>query len=258
MGEMSLETTPVPGGTFLMGSSCGRPDERPVRAVSVAAFRLGLTPVTNAQYGPFVAEGRAAPPPFWEEAAFAAPDVPVVGVTWFEAVAYAEWLGETLGGRWRLPSEAEWERAMRGGLEGAPTPWGEAVPPGEVPEGPIAGPWGVGRGTANGFGLLDPGTVVHEWCLDRYGPYPEPGEPVLPLSDGEIDEGMRDGNAPVPRRSSRGGSWRHRQRWSPPSARSSLPPEMRYADYGFRVLKEVVDAGGPAARIGRLPPRGMR
>ena len=49
-----------------MGSSCGRPDEQPVRAVSVAAFRLGLTPVTNAQYAPFVAGG-VPPPPFWEE-----------------------------------------------------------------------------------------------------------------------------------------------------------------------------------------------
>jgi len=210
-----------------MGSSSGRPDEQPVRAVRVSAFRLGLTPVTNAQYAPFVAEGRAVPPPFWEEAPFAAPDRPVVGVTWFEAVAYGDWLGERLGGRWRLPSEAEWERAIRGGLEGALTPWGEVLPPGEVPEGSIAGPWAVGRGTANGFGLFDPGTVVHEWCLDRYGPYPEPGALVRPVSDDE-----------VLRRSSRGGSWRHRQRWSPPSARSSLPPDMRYADYGFRALKE--------------------
>jgi len=244
---MSLETTPVPGGTFLMGSSHGRPDELPVRVVRVSLFRLGLTPVTNAQYAPCVAEGRAAPPPYWEEAAFAAPDRPVVGVTWFEAVAYAEWLGERLGGRWRLPSEAEWERAMRGGLEGALTPWGEALPPGEVPEGPIAGPWAVGRGTPNGFGLLDPGTVVHEWCLDLYGPYPEPGASVQPVPDDEVS-----------RRSSRGGSWRHRQRWSPPSARSSLPPEMRYADYGFRVLREGVDAGAPAGPPGPLPRRGTR
>jgi formylglycine-generating enzyme required for sulfatase activity len=240
---MSLETTLIPGGAFLMGSSRGRPDEQPVRAVSVSAFRLGLTPVTNAQYAPFVADGRAVPPPFWKDAAFAAPDLPVVGVTWFEAVAYAKWLGERLGGCWRLPTEAEWERAMRGGLEGAPTPWGEALPPGEVPEGSIAGPWAVGRGTRNGFGLLDPGTVVHEWCLDRYGPYPGPGEPVYSTLDDE-----------VLRRSSRGGSWRHRQRWSPPSARSSLPPEMRYADYGFRVLREGADSGGPAGPPTTPPP----
>jgi formylglycine-generating enzyme required for sulfatase activity len=227
---MILETSVIPGGTFEMGSLQGRPDEQPVRTVAVAGFRLGKTPVTNAQYAPFVAAGRAPNPPFWGEAAFSAPDLPVVGVTWFEATAYAAWLGERFGGRWRLPREAEWEWAMRGGLDGAPTPWGASLPPGEVPEGPIAGPWAVGRGTPNAFGLFDPGTVVHEWCIDRYGPYLEPGSPEPAIAADDLL-----------RRASRGGSWRHRQRWSPPSARSSLPPEMRYADYGFRVLRE--DAG---------------
>ena len=76
----------------------------------------------------------------------------------------------------------------------------------------------MGRGarSPNGYGLLDMGTIVHEWCLDWYG---RPEECV--------------------RRASRGGSWRHHVRWSPPSARSSLPPGLRYADYGFRVLEEV-------------------
>ena len=89
-------------------------------------------------------------------------------MTWFEAAAYARWLGATLGGAWRLPTEAEWERAARGGLAGARTAWGDALPPGEVPDGPLAGPWPAGRGTPNGYGLLDMGTIVHEWCLDWY------------------------------------------------------------------------------------------
>jgi serine/threonine-protein kinase len=196
-----------------MGSETGRPDERPVRVVEVGPFLLGRTPVTNAEYGGFVAAG-SVPPPFWREAAFGESDQPVVGVTWFEAVAFAEWLSAEHGGRWRLPTEAEWERAARGGLEGATTPWGDHIPAGEVPDGPLDGPWRVGQGTPNGYGLLDMGTIVHEWCLDPY-----PGAP--------------------PRRASRGGSWRHRVRFSPPSARSSLLPELRYADYGFRVLREV-------------------
>jgi formylglycine-generating enzyme required for sulfatase activity len=72
------------------------------------------------------------------------------------------------------------------------------------------------------------GTIVHEWCLDWYrrdyyavSPECDPRGP---------DEGER--------RASRGGSWRHRVRWSPPAARSSLPPAFRYADYGFRMLRE--------------------
>ncbi len=180
-----------------------------------AGFRLGRTPVTNAEYAPFVEAGRAKVPPWWRDPDYDAPELPVVGVTWFEASDYTAWLSELTRGRWRLPAEAEWERAARGGLEGAATAWGDALPEGEVPEGPLAGPWPVGRGTPNGYGFFDMGTIVHEWCLDWY--------------DTESST----------RRASRGGSWRHHVRWSPPSARSSLPPSFRYADYGFRVLLEV-------------------
>jgi formylglycine-generating enzyme required for sulfatase activity len=211
-----------------MGSATGRDDERPPHTVTVSGFRLGRTPVTNAQYAPFVAAGRSPAPPWWRDPAFAAPDQPVVGVTWLEARDYARWLGEVAGGSWRLPTEAEWERAARGGLADAATSWGAALPPGEVPDGPLAGPWPVGRGTPNGFGLLDMGTIVHEWCLDWY----ERG--YYASSPAHAPRGPEEGK----RRSSRGGSWRHHVRWSPPSARSSLPPGFRYADYGFRVLLE--------------------
>jgi formylglycine-generating enzyme required for sulfatase activity len=218
----------VPGGTFRMGSAGGRPDERPVHAVSVGPFLLGCAPVTRAQYAPFVASGRVPAPPWWSDPEFAQPAQPVVGVTWREAAAFAAWLGETQGGRWRLPTEAEWERAARGGLEGETTAWGAAPPDGEVPAGPLTGPWPVGRGRPNGYGLLDMGTIVHEWCLDWYaaGYYA-----VSPVQD---PRGPEEGE----RRASRGGSWRHHVRWSRASARSSLPPDFRYADYGFRVLRE--------------------
>jgi formylglycine-generating enzyme required for sulfatase activity len=224
----------IPGGSFLMGSEQGRPDERPVREVFVQPFRLGRTPVTNGEYALFLATGRVAEPPWWSEPAFARAGQPVVGVTWFDAQAYCRWLSDVSGGVWRLPSEAEWERAARGGLESAPTAWGEAIPAGEIPEGPLAAPWPVARGTPNGFGLHDMGTIVHEWCLDRYR-VPElgsPGEP-LPARASRVEAGGE-------RRASRGGSWRHHVRWSSPSARSSLPPASRYADYGFRVVREVL------------------
>jgi formylglycine-generating enzyme required for sulfatase activity len=181
---------------------------------SVAAFRAGRTPVTHAEYAAFVESGRAPAPPWWSDPAFAAADQPVVGVTWFEASDFAAWLSERTGERWRLPSEAEWEHAARGGLVGAATAWGDTLPEGEIPEGPLAGPWPAGRGTPNGYGLCDMGTIVHEWCLDWF-------------------------DAAETRRASRGGSWRHHVRWSKPEARSSLPPEYRYADYGFRLLREL-------------------
>ena len=212
-----------------MGSPQGRPDECPVHDVEVAPFHLSSTPVTRAQYDVFARAVRPELPPWWSDRAFSGPDQPVVGVTWHEAVAYADWLSDTVGGRWRLPSEAEWERAARGGLEQAATAWGDAVPDGELPAGALRGPWPAGRGTPNGYGLLDMGTIVHEWCLDWYDrDYYRDAPRVDP-------RGPADGA----RRSSRGGSWRHRVRWSPPSARSSLPPSFRYADYGFRVLREI-------------------
>lgn len=178
-------------------------------------FLLGRTPVTNEEFAAFVEAGRVAAPPWWTDPDFRAPRQPVVGVTWDDAIGFCEWLGEMAGGHWRLPTEAEWEFAACGGLVAPRTAWGDAVPPGETPEGPLAAPWEVGRGTPNNYGLFDMGTMVHEWCLDW-------------------DEAPREPR----RRASRGGSWRHRVRWSPPSARSSLPPDYRYSDYGFRVLRE--------------------
>jgi formylglycine-generating enzyme required for sulfatase activity len=89
------------------------------------------------------------------------------------------------------------------------------VPDGEIPEGDLAAPWETGKGSPNGYGLYDMGTIVHEWCENWHEP-----------------------ERAIRRKASRGGSWRHRIRWSSPSARSSLPPDYRYADYGFRVVKE--------------------
>jgi formylglycine-generating enzyme required for sulfatase activity len=219
---------PVPGGGFSVGSEAGRPDETPVHRVKLEPFAIGRTPVTNAEYAEFLAAKGVTEPPWWGEAGFSEPDQPVVGVTWFEAAAYARWLSRMTRRTWRLPTEAEWERAVRGGLEGRPTAWGDALPPAEVPEGPIDGPWPVGCGTPNGYGLLDAGTIVHEWCLDWYdGSYYSRSPEYRPRG---AERGQR--------RSSRGGSWRHRVRWSPPAARSSLPPGFRYSDYGFRVLCE--------------------
>jgi sulfatase modifying factor 1 len=210
------ETVAIPGGRLVLPEVDGSR-----RSVEIARFRIGRCPVTNREYTPLVAAGRVAAPPWWSDPDFCSPLQPVVGVTWDEAVAYGDWLTETAGGIWRLPTEHEWELAASGGLEAPKTAWGEAVPPDEIPDGPIAGPWETGRGAPNGYGLFDAGTIVHEWCLNRR-------EPEGPASPETLFE----------RRASRGGSWRHRIRWSSPSAKSSLRPNSRYSDFGFRVLRE--------------------
>jgi formylglycine-generating enzyme required for sulfatase activity len=218
-GEKTLvlpETVPIPAGRLVLPEESGAR-----RAIAIAPFRIGRCPVTNREYAPLVASGRAAAPPWWTDPDFRSPLQPVVGVTWNEAMDFCEWLAETAGGTWRLPTEYEWELAACGGLEAPKTAWGETIPPGEIPDGPIAGPWEAGRGTPNAYGLCDAGTIVHEWCLNRR----EPEVAGPPESAPE-------------RRASRGGSWRHRIRWSSPSAKSSLRPDSRYSDFGFRVLRE--------------------
>jgi formylglycine-generating enzyme required for sulfatase activity len=206
------DTVRIPGGRFAKTPSGP--------TVAIAPFRLGRTAVTNREYASFVELESAPEPPWWRDPGFSSPRQPVVGVSWQDAVAYCCWLGGITGRVWRLPTESEWEFAAAAGRPSPPTAWGDAVPPGEIPEGPLDGPWEVGGGTPNGFGLLDMGTVVHEWCSD----WREDARPDA-----------------TPRRASRGGSWRHRIRWSPPSARSSLPPDYRYSDYGFRVAAEAAE-----------------
>ena len=195
-----------------MGSEDGQDNERPVHRVWVDGFRLAECQVTNQEYASFMQASGAERPPLWDDANFNHPQQPVVAISWFEAARYCEWLSGKQGAHYRLPTEAEWERAASGGLVSPRTPWGETVPAGEIPEGPLAGPWRTGCGRPNPYGLCDMGTVVHEWCAD----WRRPG-----------------------RRASRGGSWRHAIRWSSPSASSSLPPTFRYSDYGFRPLRDL-------------------
>src|SRR6267142_7101675 len=118
----------VPEGWFGMGCESGRDDEKPVHRVWVDAFELAAHQVTNTEYGRFLAETSGAAPPCWGDANFHHPKMPVVAVSWNEAASYCEWLSGATGKRYRLPSEAEWERAARGGAEGLLYPWGASPP----------------------------------------------------------------------------------------------------------------------------------
>jgi formylglycine-generating enzyme required for sulfatase activity len=210
-----------------MGDDGQRPDERPVHRVHVSAFRMAVEPVTNEDYGAFLAATGHEAPRFWDDAAFNQPRQPVVGVSWFDAVAYCEWLSEVTGGRYRLPTEAEWEKAARGGVEGAKYPWGELAFDGSDGRFDMTATWPVGSAT-NGLGLADIGFNIHEWCSDGYdaGYYA-----VSPVAD---PQGPPTGK----RKASRGGAWRHLVKVCRCSARSSIPPEFKYNDYGFRVAMD--------------------
>jgi len=221
----------IPGTWFLMGSASGQDCERPVHSVWVDAFQLAATQVTNAEYQHFLRATGLQPPPFWNDKNFSDPQQPVTGVSWFEADHYCEWLSAHTGRAYRLPTEAEWERAARGDLEQKDFPWGDD-PPQSLPDYATrwqTGPEAVARYAPNPFGLHNICDNVHEWCSDWYDP------DYYVVSPDHNPRGPDHGK----RKASRGGSWRHHVKVSRCSARSSIPPEFQYGDYGFRIAAKV-------------------
>jgi formylglycine-generating enzyme required for sulfatase activity len=221
----------IPAGEFLMGSNSGQDCERPIHRVRIDSFLLAATQVTNAEYACFLRATGATPAPFWQDQNFNHPQQPVAGPSWHEAVRYCEWLSSQTAKRYRLPTEAEWELAARGGLEQKQFPWGDD-PPQSRPDYATrwqTGPEPVARYAPNAFGLYDICDNVHEWCSDWYDPN------YYAVSAGRNPQGPAQSPVKPARKSSRGGSWRHHIKVARCSARSSIPPEFQYADYGFRV-----------------------
>jgi formylglycine-generating enzyme required for sulfatase activity len=232
--RVSVEPTMVdiPAGWFSMGSEAGQENERPVHRVWVDAFQLGAYQVTHQNYASFLETTDSPEPPVWNDANFNHPDQPVVAVSWFDAQKYCEWLSVLSGRRYRLPTEAEWERAARGGVENKSFPWGDG-PPESLPDYGQrwkTGPEPVARYKASAFGLYNVCENVHEWCSDWYQAN------YYSLSPVRNPRGPESGE----RRASRGGSWRHHIKVTRCAARSSIPPTFQYADYGFRLACELL------------------
>lgn len=211
-GGASLTLLFVPGGVFRMGS---RPDEhdashdeQPQHERTVAAFFITQTPITIAQYRPFVAAGGYTTRAHWSTAGWAwrtteqrtqpyawdshppADDrLPVTSITWHEATAYTRWLTAATGTPYRLPDEAEWERAARGD-DGRRYPWGDAPPdasravfaasalPGAIgTAGQGVQPVGTCPAGASPYGVLDMAGNVWEWTRNVYHHYPSDAPP---------------------------------------------------------------------------------
>ncbi|MEM7306114.1 MAG: SUMF1/EgtB/PvdO family nonheme iron enzyme [Planctomycetota bacterium] len=162
----------IPGGAYLMGSpgtEDGRDDsEGPQHHVRIAAFHLGVAPVTNEEYARFLnARPRRGEPRSWADRRFNQPNQPVVGISWEEALAYCEWAGLA------LPSEAQWEYACRAGSTTAY--WSGSDESDLARVGWYRGNSGgelhvVGQLRANAFGLHDMHGSVLEWCRDPWRP----------------------------------------------------------------------------------------
>lgn len=201
----------IPAGEFLMGSNPNldnntRPNEQPQHRLYLPDYFMARTPVTNTQYAVFVQAAKYPPPDSWPDGQFPEerPDHPVVKVSWMDALAYCQWLTQATGRTYRLPCEAEWEKAARGN-DGRIYPWGNewdqqrcnskkdrksspnTTPVGSYPDG------------ASPYGLLDMAGNVAEWCATIVGK-------LYPYDTGEDESSivyLRQGGNRV----LRGGSW---------------------------------------------------
>ena len=150
----------VPAGYFLMGSEEESDDEKPVHRVFLDAFYIDTAEVSCARYERFLRDTGHPPHQLWDPE-HDRPEDPVVGVSWYDAAAFAKWAGK------RLPTEAEWEKAGRGGLVGKRYPWGDDIDR-ERANYSSFGTTPVKSYDPNGYGIYDMAGNVWEWCNDWY------------------------------------------------------------------------------------------
>ncbi|MCA1583772.1 MAG: formylglycine-generating enzyme family protein [Acidobacteria bacterium] len=247
----------VPAGEFTMGADDGDEDERPAHRVFVDAFHLAIHPITNDQYADFVRQRPHPVPALRELPRVVTPAQepafrelagayawrggkmpkergrhPVTLVAYTDAAMYCRWLGEQIGQPVRLATEAEWERAARGGVDGRHYPWGDDIDPSRanfLPEPALKrhrGTRPVGSYPSNAFDLSDMVGNVWEWVADWYRP-----------------DAYRNGDQRNPRGPSigrlrlvRGGSWvTHDVRQLRCAHRHEVPVDTYAYSIGFRV-----------------------
>ena len=259
-GTLPLVTDPfegmvlIPAGEFRMGSKSGRDDAKPIHSVYIDAFYMDQYEVTNAEYAVFLnAQGKHVDAgQVWYDIGGGNARIgyvggvyrvesgyehhPVTHVSWYGAMAYAAWVGK------RLPTEAEWEKAARGGLWGQEYPWGNTIDATRANYGGhIGGTTAVGRYPANGYGLYDMCGNGWEWCLDEYnGDFYKISPALNPLS-GANSIGWILENYPGVKsdRVLRGGSWFYSADYVGVAFRNFRTPT--FSDYfvGFRCARDV-------------------
>ncbi len=219
------EMVMIPGGKFLMGAESPA-NNSPVHDVYVDTFYIDKYEVTNKQYFIFCIETGRDLPEFWGIDRFRCgadfPDHPILGVSWAGAKAYAEWCGK------RLPTEAEWEYAARGGLVGKKFTWDGDLDTTKAryyfSEGPVA----VGSYPPNGFGLYDMVGNIAEWVEDYYD------ENYYSVSPDSNPKGPESGSFHV----IRGGGWHSGPGCVMTYRRQALPAYWVDFNTGFRCARD--------------------
>ena len=237
-----LQMITVPAGEFTMGGE-RYDDEKPVHQVSLPEYRIGKCPVTNAEYKRFLDEtGNPSPPHWagWEDGNYPVGKAnhPVVGVSWHDAQAYCQWLSQKASKAYRLPTEAEWEKAARG-TDGREYPWGNEFDKARCNTGEsgigTTTPVGIYLDGASPYGVMDMAGNVWEWCSSiGYYKYKVSG----PEEDGS---GSLEGDQ---QRALRGGSWDNLRVFARCACRYGFNPDFRRSDIGFRVAESALPGFG--------------
>ncbi len=224
--EIISETIYIEGGTFMMGNENGDDDEKPVHVVKVNSFYIDKYEVTVGKYKKFCeATGREMPnPPAWGWK----DNNPMVNVSWNDAFDYAKWAGK------RLPTEAEWEYAARGGLKSKGNKFAGSNKVNDVviyKQNSKGKPSDIGSKKPNEIGLYDMSGNVWEWCSDWYA------KDYYQQSPTNNPGGPKYGDSPV----LRGGSWHNLEENQRVTDRSFNPlPTHKYFNIGFRCVQDLV------------------
>ena len=223
--EVCPDMVELPGGSFTIGSPASEPNrsgnEGPQRDVTLRPFAISATEVTRAQWQTCVEAGACSGEQVRENTGH-----PVTRVSYDDAVAYTNWLSEQGGRRYRLPSEAQWEYAARGGTN-TPYWWGASFPGPGVVSGEARDTAGL---PANAFGVSGMLGNVREWVADCY---------VNSYADAS-DDGAVVRSAGCERMVVRGGSWRLGAAEHRAANRARFSRSIRDRSVGFRVVAEPV------------------
>ena len=247
------DMAPIPAGEFLMGGNDNDAldNEKPQHTVYIDAFYMDMYEVTNVKYKKFIDEN-----PDWGKNSILSEyhdgdylrlwngnDYPkdkdyhpVVYVSWYAAMAYARWVGK------RLPTEAEWEKASRGGLNNKKYPWGNFRNPSKANYGNyVRGTTPVGSYSPNDYGLYDVSGNVWEWCLDAYNQNFYDASPRDNPISGESLTGITNNFMHIKtRRVLRGGSRSSKHDYIRVAYRGSGDPTGTSDNVGFRCVKEQI------------------
>ena len=236
------ETVYIPTGSFLMGSdeSSDRPrSEVPQRQVDLPAYRIAKFPITNEQFAEFIRQsGRLIPPEAGWYGQRPPPDqlnFPVLGITWYDAVAYCEWLSKQTGRKYMLPNEAQWEKAARG-QDGRLYPWGDKFIPDRLNRDPEKITPVDEFVAQSSYGIFDMVGNVREWTVSLWGENPLVPEFIYPWKPDARNN--LDANRFV-RRVVRGGAASDPPEAQTCTSRSSVPPDRTGVPKkrtGFRVV----------------------